>query len=221
MTNTRRFTTTLLAGLLFAGCAPKTQTTLKPPPEPATEPTLTADARDRAKELSTIADEFAAGATKLPGHTEADDRAEVTKQFALLAQLLPLLNGPDMSGDFRQQLGIVNSTRTLLSSGSQDLAVEPTVDTGLRAANRALTSISQRNFTDLADVTKNLDTMRVKIDELDGISGPIHRLVTSQALKASAQAVTQMASALDQRLNEKAKGDKPAETKPAETKPGA
>jgi hypothetical protein len=218
MTYTRA-TTLLLTAFLAAGCMRKTETTLNPPP-PETDnlPKVTNDARERVKELGTLAEEFAAGADKLPGRNDQDDRAEVTRQFALLSQLLPMLNGPDMSGDFKQQLGIVSSTKALLGSGSQDLAVEPTIDTGLRAAHRALTSISQRSFIEKPEVAKNLENMRGKIEELDGASGPMHRLVTSQALRASAQAVTQMASALDQRLND-SKGK--AETKPADNKADA
>lgn len=219
MIYTRAFTL-LLGAMLATGCARRTQTVLPPPPpEPNPEPRLTNDARERVKELGTLAEGFAAGATKLPGSSDADDRAKITQEFALLAQLLPMLNGPDMSGDFRQQLDIVSYTRGQLGGGSQDLAVEPTIDTGLRAANRALTGISQRSFIELTDVSKNLDTMRAKIEELDGISGPIHRLVTAQAMQAAAHAATQMAAALDQRLNEtKSKTDKPADAgKPADT----
>jgi len=217
MIHTRAFTL-LLAAIVFAGCARKTDTTLNPPPpEPNPEPHLASDARERVKALGALAQEFADGANQLPGRNNVDDRAAVAQEFALLSQILPMLNGPDMTGDFRQQLGIVSSTRALLSSASEDLAVEPTIDTALRAANRALTSISQRSFIELTDVTKNLETMRVKIEELDGLTGPAHRLVTSQALRASAEAVTQMASALDQRLNDTS--NKPADNKPADAKP--
>jgi hypothetical protein len=202
MTNTRAFSL-LLAALLFAGCAPKTETTLKPPPpEPNPEPQLASDARERVKELVARSGDFAAGAAKLPGHTEADDRAQVTRQFTLLAQILPILNGPDMSGDFRQQLRIIDATRSQLASGSSDLSIEPTIDSGLRAAHRALASINHRAFSENPDVAKNLDTLRAKNDELDNVSGPIHRLVASQAFQASAGAVSQMTTALDQRLND-------------------
>jgi hypothetical protein len=225
MIHTRAFAI-LLASILFAGCAPKTQTTLKPPPpEPNPEPHLASDARERVKELATLAEEFSNGAIALPGVNAAEDRTQVTHEFELLGQMLPMLNGPDMTGDFRQQLGIVNSSRSLLSTASQDLAVEPTIDTGLRAGHRALTSISQRSFIELTDVSKALETMRTKIEELDGISGPAHRLVTAQAFRAGAEAVTLMSAELDKRLNDaKGKADqgsnaKPAEKKPADAKP--
>lgn len=213
-----RAMTLVFAALFFVGCAHKTETTLNPPPpDPNPEPHLASDARERVKALGTLAGEFDTGATALPGANEAEDRTQVTQEFALLAQMLPMLNGPDMTGDFRQQLGIVSSTQALLGSGSTDLAVEPTIDTGLRAAHRALTSVSQRSFIEVTDVTKNLDTMRTRIEELDGISGPKHRGVTAQAMRSAAAAISLMASALDHRLNDSKA--QPAEAKPAENKP--
>jgi len=191
----------LLATLLFTGCAQKT-TTLNPPPEPNPEPQLASDARERVKELVTRAQEYAAGAAKLPGRNEQENRAQMTQQFTLLAQILPMLNGPEMSGDFRQQLRIIDSTRAQLAAGSLDLSTEPTVDTGLRAAQHALVSINQRAFSQTADIAKNLDTMRDRIAQLDGAAGPFHRLIASQAIQASAQAINQMTAALNDRLNE-------------------
>jgi hypothetical protein len=203
MTNTRAFAILLLAALCFTGCAARTQTTLKPAtPDANPEPQLATDVRERVKELVARADEYAAGASKLPGRNAQEDRAQTTRQFALLAQILPMLNGPDMPGDFRQQLRIIESTRSQLASGSQDLSVEPTIDTGLRAAHRALASINQRAFTETPDIGKALDAMRAKVEELDGATDAIHRLIASQAFKASAQAISQMTSALNDRLSE-------------------
>jgi hypothetical protein len=220
-----RALTLLIAVIFFTGCAPKTQTTLQPPPpEPNPEPQVASDARERVKELGALAEEFANGAFALPGHDAAQDRTQVTQEFALLAQILPMLNGPEMTGDFRQQLGIVSSTRVLLGSASEDLAVEPTIDTGLRAGHRALVSISQRSFIELAGVSKSLETMQMKIEELDGISGPAHRQVTGQAFRAAAEAVSALSTELDKRLNDtRGKTDqaqsKAAENKPADSKP--
>ncbi|MDB5319224.1 MAG: hypothetical protein JWN40_855 [Phycisphaerales bacterium] len=202
MTNTRAYSL-LLAALLFTGCAAKTQTTLNPPPPDANpEPQLATDVRERVKELVALADQYAAGANKLPGRNAQEDRAQTTQQFALLAQILPMLNGPDMSGDFRQQLRIIESTRSQLASGSQDLSVEPTIDTGLRAAHRALAAINQRAFTENAEIAKHLDAMHAKVQELDGVNDATHRLVAAQAFKGSAQAISQMVNALNGRLSE-------------------
>ena len=191
----------LLAAILLTGCAAKKETTLKPPPPDGNpEPQLATDIHERVKELTARAKEYSDGTQKLPGRTAQDDRAQTTQQFALLAQILPMLNGPDMSGDFRQQLRIIESSRAQLASGTQDLAVEPTVDTGLRAAHRALAGINQRGFSDNPDIAKNLDALNAKIQELDGTADAIHRLIASQAFKDSAQVITQMSGALGARL---------------------
>src|SRR5687767_10524132 len=107
MPYTRAFAA-LLTATLFFGCAPKTETTLPaPPPDPNPQPQLASDIRARVQHLSTLADQYAQSATKLPGRNEQEDRAAVAQQFAQLAQILPSLNGPEMPGDFRQQLRIV------------------------------------------------------------------------------------------------------------------
>jgi hypothetical protein len=201
MIHTRAFAPLILAALFFLGCAPKSQTTLQPPAtEPNPQPQLASDARERVKELAARAQEYEQNAKNLPGPNEQADRALLVNQFSLLSQILPALNGPQMSGDFRQQLRIIDSTRAQLASTSQDLSIEPAVDTGLRAAHHALEGIAQRNFTDVPEVNKSLDAMRAKVQELDAVSGPIHRLVAAQAIQASAEAITKMTTALDQRL---------------------
>jgi len=202
MTNTRA-AALLLSVLFIPACAPKTQTTLNPPPEPNPQPQLATDARERVKELSSRAEEYVKNAGNLPGRNADEDRAQVTQQFALLAQILPMLNGPEMSGDFRQQLRIIDSTRSQLASASQDLSSEPTVDTGLRAAHHALESIDQRDFSATPQIAKSLDAMRAKVRELDSVTGAIHRLVAAQAFKSSAEAIDQMTKALNERLGGK------------------
>ena len=88
-----------------------------------------------------------------------------------------------------------------MASASKDLSIEPTVDTALRAAHRALESINQRAFTQNPEIAKSLDAMRAKVQELDGTSDAIHRLVAAEAVQASAQAITQMSNLLNQRLS--------------------
>ena len=218
MIHTRAFASLLLAGLFATGCAPKTDTTLAPPPvDQNPEPQLASDVRARVQQLVQLADEYAANAKALPGRNEAEDRAQVTQQFALLVRILPSLSGPDMTGDFRQQLRIIESTRAMLGT-SADLAAEPTIDSGMRAAHRALASVAARAFADQPDVAKQLDAMRDRVAELDTVSGPIHRLVVAQAFQASAQAVSTMANALHQRLNDPSAA---ANKTPATTTPPA
>jgi hypothetical protein len=194
----------LVGGLLVVGCAPKQESSLQPPPaEPNPQPEITADVRNRVAELVRWSDEYAAGALRLPGRNEQEDRQQVAGQFELLSQILPALNGPEMTGDFRQALRIVESTRAQLAGGSMELSAEPTIDTGLRAAQRALAIVARRQFSDQAEVGQALDAMGQRLQELDTTAGPLHRLVAGQAFRSSADAVGQMVNALDQRLNDK------------------
>ena len=225
MIRTRAFAS-LLAATMFVGCAPKKQTTLTPPPpEPNPEPRLATDARQRVQQLGGLADQYAASAAKLPGANEQQDRQLVAEQFNQLSQILPLLNGPDMPGDFRQQLRIVESTRSQLSGGSMDLSSEPTVATGLRAAVHALSGLRQRSFAEQGEITKPIDAMRAAVQQLDTVSGPIHRLVAAQAFRYSAEAVKGMSDALTQRLTDaggaKAAAPTPTPTPPAQPTPPA
>jgi hypothetical protein len=215
MTHTRAFApliplALLAAALFLTGCPPKDQTTLEsPPPDSNPQPQLAAEVRQRVQQVNDLARQYADNAARLPARSEQEDRAAVAEQFGLLAQILPALNGPDMPGDFRQQHRIIDSTRALLSSSSSDLAPEPTIDSGLRAAHRALASVNARNFAGGAsgpEVAKSLDAMRDRVLELDTVAGPIHRLVAAQAIQASAAAITQMSTALQQRLNEQGTG---------------
>lgn len=201
-----------LAGALLAGCA-KTETTLEPAPEP--QPQLSSSVRQRVTELVARADEYAAGSAKLPGRNEAEDRAQLTQQFTLLAQILPMLSGPDMTGEFSQQLRIVESTRAQLANATPGLSLEPAISSGLRAAQRALAAVNQRAFADIAEIGTSLDTMRAKVDELDGLTGPIQRLVSAQAIHASSDAISKMVSTMHERMGK----EKPADTKPADAKP--
>jgi len=193
----------LSSAILITGCA-KTQTTLTPPPDHSTtQPSLASSITERVKELQSRASEYATGAKTLPGRNEVEDRATTGQEFALLAQIIPLLAGPEISGDLAQQLRIIDATRNLLLNGSNELSVEPTTDAGLRAAYRALSSIGTRSFADAPDVTKSLDLMRTRVDDLDTASGALHRLVAGQVIQASSEAISQMSANLDTRLNEK------------------
>ena len=217
MTRTRAFAS-LLAATMFVGCAAKKQTTLTPPPpEPNPEPKLVTDARQRVQHLGSLADQYTAGAARLPGQNEQQDRQLVAEQFNQLSQILPLLNGPDMPGDFRQQMRIIDSTRSQLSSGSMDLSSEPTVATGLRAALYALSGLRQRVFAESGEVAPHVDAMRGAVQQLDTVSGPIHRLVAAQAFRHSAEAIKAMSDALNQRLMDSGGAKTAAPTPPAPT----
>jgi hypothetical protein len=204
MIHTRALASFLLAGACVVGCQPKTETTIEPPSTQPVQPPTTADqVRERVRETSAKADEYKKGAASLPGSNAQADRQLTTRQFEMLAQLLPLLSSSEMTGELRQQAQIVESTRKLLAGASMDLSTEPAVATGLRAAHGALASIARDRFAEVPEIAKSLDQMQFHVNELDSESGPMHRQVSAQAFARSADAVGKMAEIYDQRINEK------------------
>lgn len=197
--------------LTVVGCA-KNRTTMDPAPPPDETPRaqLASDVRERVRELDVRAGEYADHVKQMPGGSEAENRRLVAAQFGLLSQMIPMLAGPEMPGDLSQQLRIIESTRSQLSNGSMELAAEPTVGTGLRAAQRALASINQRLFSEVPEIAKAIDAMAANVNHLDTASGPQHRWIAAQAFGNSAEAVTRMAQAMGQRVNDQT--NKPAVT---------
>ena len=215
MIDTRGFASLVLLGAVVwvGGCGSKTQTSMgepPPPPDPNPQAQLAGDVRERVKELQARAAQYANNAKQMPADNEQENRRLVSEQFALLSQMIPMLSGPEMPGGLAQQLRIVESTRTQLANGSMDLAAEPTVGTGLRAAQRALAAINQQAFSEVPEIAKSVDAMAASVNELDRVTGPQHRWVASQAFAHSAAAITRMAEAMGQRLGNTV--NRPAQT---------
>ena len=194
---------TLLVALTIAGCA-KNQTSMEPPPPPEENPKaqLASDVRERVKELSDRATEYANNAKQMPSNNEQENRRLVSEEFALLSQMIPMLSGPEMTGELSQQLRIIESTRSQLSAGSMELAAEPTISTGLRATQHALSSINKHSFSEVPEIAKSPDAMSANVNELDTFSGPQHRWIAAQAFSNSAQAIQKMAEVMNQRIGD-------------------
>ena len=176
------------------------------PPEPNPEPEVNKDAGVRNRDLGQKVAEFSSASREIPTNDEAGYRQAVGQVFADLSQILPLIQGPNAPGAFRQQMRILQSSRNQLAGGSADLSAEPTIDSGLRAAYRALTSIQQESFNERPEVAKTLESLSAKINELDTTKGPFHRGTVKEAVALIGQAVQSMSSTLDQRLHQQTPG---------------
>lgn len=211
------WTLTALALVLAGGCV-KTRPTIsttKPAPE-----TQVSETTLRVRELSRLAEEYGAIARQLPGRTPEEHRDLMRQVFAELGQILPLLENPRDNLIYRHQISIIEDSRTQLAAGSSDLAVQPTIDTGLRAAYHALAGVSQNSYFDQADLTPPLDQMSAKVDELDTVHGLTHSVVVGEAVEISSGIVSKMADALAQRISSEAGTPlPPPETAPAATVP--
>jgi hypothetical protein len=166
---------------------------------------LATDVRERVNELQARANDYTAIAKRMPGGDEQENRRLVSEEFALLSQIIPMLSGPEMTGEVQQQLRIIESTRSQLANGSVELAAEPTVGTGMRAAHRALSAINQQAFSEVGEVGKSIDAMTADVNQLDLVSGAQHRWVAAQAFVHSADAINKMVSTMQQRLGNQIK----------------
>ena len=199
MTPTRAL---ILLALLLPACA-KNQSSMDdvpPPPDGNPNAPLLDDVRQRVKELQARATHYASNARHLPARDEQENRRLTAEQFALLSQMLPMLAGPEMTGHLQQQQRIVDSARNQLTTSSLELAPEPTVSTGLRAAHRALASLAQESFSQVPDLNTTLTNMQSSVNQLDQVTGPQHRLVAAQAFTQSSQAIQKMIDTMKQRL---------------------
>ena len=210
----------LCLAVLFGGCAKTQPTIAPPPPRPNPPPQVAADPIIRMQTLGRLADTYARTSNELPGDSAARHRQLMSQIFAQLEEILPVLVGPTPGAEFRQQLQVVRDAQAELATGPQDLSPEPTIDTGLRAARDTLSSIAQDGFYDQSNLTPLFDRLTAKINQLDTVRGPLHQVVTGEAVAVSSQIISSMADALSHRLAEQNPAGSPASmpaTAPAST----
>ena len=197
--------------LLSAGC-PKRQSTMDRPPQINPPPPVEQSAVVRVDQLGALAGRFAQTANRLPGRNANEHISLVQQAFTDLAEVLPILYGPSPSGPQRQQLRVIESARAQLGAGRQALAPEPTIGTGLRAARDALDGLAHGSFFDQPDIAKTIDQLNGTVADLDAARGSNHQQVVAETVDLMSQAVSQMAAALDERLQ----GDGAAQQQPAQ-----
>src|SRR5438067_2176957 len=142
----RRFLLLSAAGLIAAGCATKNNTTVgqkakdtqQPGPQQAQ---LAGDATGRVRDIISKVGILQQSTEPLPGANDAEHRKLMETCFGNLLQVFPLLEGEYQSGEFRQGMRILDSSRQQLASGSKDLAIEPTIGQGMRATLRLLVDV--------------------------------------------------------------------------------
>ncbi len=140
--------------------------------------------------------------------------------FAELGEIMPLLENPRDNLIFRHQISIIEDCRTQLATGSSDLAVQPTIDTGMRATYHALARVAQNSYFDQGDLTPSLDQMSAKVDEFDTVHGLTHSVVVGESVEISSSIISRMADILAQRIGgEAGVPPPPPETAPAATVP--
>jgi hypothetical protein len=203
-----------VAAASSAGCAKK-RSTMGPAPDLNPEPKVEANAGARADELAERSRAFDETVQQLPGRTPEEHRRVMQQVFAELSQILPMLYGRNPSGVFRQQLRVVESSRRQLT-GPQGLAVEPTIDTGLRAARDAIAGLAGKSYFDQSKLGPTMDRLNRALDALDTNRGAMHQTAVAESVGMMSQAIRQLTDALNQRVDEgTASNAKPAPDTPA------
>ena len=201
--------------LLLAGCGNKRTPSLEPTVQSSNgNNSATGDGEPgpRSRQVRAELPEFQASYAPLPGRSDAENRKLIARAFEAAGRVLSVLEGPQPGGAFRQQLRIMDTTRQRLAGGSQSLAVEPTINAGLRALYNALSSLRMDQFGNDADVAQRLDAMRSRVDDLDTVRGPLHRLVAAQTFRGAGDVIDAMAKSLETRAGtEQAPGEPPAQ----------
>ena len=188
----------VLAGVMISsGCARK-QETVMPAPEMSPQPPIADDVQQRVTDLSQAAVELRQAAYRLPGRGDEQHRQFMQQFLTNLSQILPILEGPNAGGAFRQQLRIVESARTQLG-GASSLSMEPTIDTGLRAAYNALHDIAGKLYFDQPELDELLANLGGRIDALDTTRGPFHQLAAADAAQSMSDVVSKMSEVLSER----------------------
>ncbi len=195
--NWQRIKTVLLV-IALAGCVRhQSAPGLQPDDPPALQPVCLSS---RITDLDHRLDALTILAKQLPGKNDREHRNLLVAVLTELTGTLPDLTTANPPAAFRQQLQILGDTRTQLQTGLAALAVEPTIDSGLRAAYNALRLLGQRDFNQQRGITLSLDRLAVTLDQLDATRGSRHRSVVTDAIWAMTTVMQHMADTLQQQI---------------------
>jgi hypothetical protein len=202
--------------LLLPACAQKGKTDVgkQAKPTPDNSQLAQMDVNDRVKSIEGSVGNFDRIVSELPGSggtprdRDAANRQLMRKAFEELAQLLPMLEGPNQTGDFRQGLRVLDASRQQLANGSMDLAAEPTIAQGVRATAHLLASLNRFVFNNDPGLTQKIDAMQKIVNELDVTHGARSRVISAEAMHQAAGVLHAMSDNLSARLG------------PATTQPG-
>jgi hypothetical protein len=213
-----------LLSLLLTGCPPKKDTSIGQPIDPNPQSSMASDPAARVGELRQQVAAFDQARRSININTPGDGRQQIAATFGELSRVLTTLEGPEPTGAFRQQVRIIDTNRARLSESSAELAAEPTINASFRAASRALERIAAQQYSEDDELRGLLDTFRGRVDELDSVRGPLHRLVVTQAFGAAGSLVERMAGVMEQRVGAADRGrreETPAEPAPQPAQPPA
>jgi hypothetical protein len=206
MTCTR---TTILALLvaslaLTAGCAKsKTDRT-----QGQGRDRLQQTAAERVGAIQSNVTALARTVSMMPADDPARDRKLTLEALAQTSAALAAIEGPNPSGAYRQQLRIIESTRSQLQRSAQNVPIEPATDSALRAIYNALMSLRDGRFSGNQAISAGVSEIGQKIPQLDAVRGPLHSLQVADVLSSVATTLQTMTDVIEKRLSP------PAATRP-------
>ena len=134
MNGMRVLATIAMVSLLAEGCGNRNKPSLEPTVQSNDNaPPAEVEPGPRAREVRAELPSFQSAIAPLPMRNDEQNRKQVAQAFEAAGRLLSTLEGSQPTGAFRQQLRIIDTTRQRLASASQSLAIEPTINAGLRS----------------------------------------------------------------------------------------
>ena len=192
-----------LVALPGGGCGRKSEPTLQEMPT-ATEVEAPLPEGDyRAEALDGLAASLDAKVAQLPGRDPAQQRERMHAVLGDVVQVLPILEGPEPSSAFRQHLRTVEAARARLNPEAGDVAaVDPAVETGLRATYTALLSIGRDEPYAGQTMAGILQQLGTAVDELDSVPGAGRPYAAADVARHVAATVRHMADVVGGRATD-------------------
>jgi hypothetical protein len=208
--------------MLLTACTPKHTDIGKNAHPQSDEPQMASmDVGSRVQSIQAGVDQLAKTTEQLPGsggnerEFDMTNRQLMEKTFEGFAQILPLIEGQNQTGDFRQAMRVLETSRQQLANGSPDLVAEPTIAQGVRAVARLLASLNMYVFNNDPAITDKNDALQKTVDQLDVTHGVRSRVISGHAMREAVESLRLMSSNFAGRL---APASQPT-TAPAATQP--
>jgi hypothetical protein len=210
MTVTRTFIAALLCLALIAGGCSKSRTNRTR----GQRDDLQQTASERVSNLQASVGELQRTVSQMPADDPNKDRRLTSRALAQTATALAAIEGPRPSGAYRQQVRIIETSRTQLERSSPNVPSEPAVDSALRAAYNALVSLREGRFAGNQSVAQLVSEVGQKIPQLDSNRGSLHSIVVSDIMGSVTRTLKVMTDVIEKRLP-------PAQTRPTASTPPA
>ncbi|MDB5297402.1 MAG: hypothetical protein JWO31_3385 [Phycisphaerales bacterium] len=158
------------------------------------------DVLDRASDARRQALQFELLAGRLREADPARQRPIVRDVFVALGDLLPMLAGPQRTGVFAHQFGIVTGVRDQLSNRPERLNDDGLLDDGLGATYNALRDLSYNAFYADPELSPRLEALAGNVSRLRTLRGTDHAYTVADAVSQISAVLTKMTGTFHERV---------------------